>query len=176
MVDSSRGVQWLVKVTNVVDDKSHGSRLADFFSVFLVSVIHDHLVLVRVLIPWRLLEPVGQSVDDLGNVVVIEGEVVVRDLAALVKEWLINEVPSALVLAPLLALDKVGIGGTLSEWMLVLILSPIWIGFLQCFQNRENFIVGVWILLGEDFLSNSGGQQVAVVPPGARKREQHAYN
>lgn len=59
------------------------------------------------------------------------GEVEVSRCAALVEERLINEVPSFLVLALLLAFDKVGIGGTLCEWMLVFILSPVWIGILK---------------------------------------------
>ena len=59
VINSGSGVQWLMQVANVVDDESHGSRLTNFLSVYLVSIIHDHLVLVSILKSWRLFEPVG---------------------------------------------------------------------------------------------------------------------
>lgn len=176
VVHSGGRVQWLMEVTDVVDDKSQRSRLAILLRVILVSVLHDQLVLVGVLISIGTLEPVCQSVDNLSDVVVVHGEVEVVEAATLVEEWLVDKVPSNLVLSLWLTLDKVGIGGALSEWMILLILSPVWIGILEGLQDGEDFIVSIWILLFQDNLGNSCSEQVTMVPPGTRKREQHAYD
>ena len=139
-------------------------------------MLHDLLVLIGILVAISSLEPVSQRVDDLSDVVVIESEVEVLDITSLVEEWLINEMPSFLVYSIRLTLDKVSIGGALGEWMFLLILSIVWIGVLESFEDGENFVKSVWVLLLKDLLGNSRSEQVTVVPPGTRNGEQHAYD
>lgn len=102
-----------------------------------VGMVHDLLVFEAVLVTRRLLEPVGQRVDDFGDVVVIEGEVEVGDFASFVKEWFVNKMPSLLIFAFRLALDEIGIGRTFCERMLLLIDSPIWIDILESLKDGE---------------------------------------
>lgn len=91
-------------------------------------MLHDLLVLISILIAISSFEPVGQGVNDLSDVVIIESEVEVFDVTSLIEEWLIDEVPSTLVLSSSLTLDKVSISCALSERMVLFILSPVWIG------------------------------------------------
>ena len=90
-------------------------------------MLHDLLVLISILIAISSFEPVGQGVDDLSDVVIIECEVEIFDVTSLIEEWFIDEMPSTLVCSTSLTLDKVSISCALSEWMVLFILSPVWI-------------------------------------------------
>ena len=73
-----------MNVDNVVDEEPNGSRKTVLLGMILVGVLHDLLVLVSVLIAWGLVEPVVKRSKYLSDIVLIESEVVVTDLAALV--------------------------------------------------------------------------------------------
>jgi hypothetical protein len=99
-------------------------------------MLHDLLVLKSILIAISSFEPVGQGFNNLSDVVIIECKVEIFDITSLIEEWLIDEVPSTLVLSTGLTLDKVGISCALSEWMMLLILSPVWICIFESCKDR----------------------------------------
>lgn len=171
VVDSGGRVQWLVHITNVVDQEAHGIRETIFLGVILIRVIHNGLVLVGLLVPFCLREPHVECIDNLGDVVRIEGEIVVVDFATLVKEGLINEVPAFLPLAAL-GLDLISEGGTLDHWVLALGARPFWIRNLKGLKNANDLLVSCWIFLQENLLRNQGGQKVAMIPPSPNYGEQ----
>lgn len=156
-----------MKVANVVDEEAHGSGQAILLGVIHVGMVHDFFVFISILVAWCLGEPHSQSIDDFGNIMTVEFEIEVTNVTALVEVWLINEMPSFLVPALLLSLDEVGVGGALSEWMLILIDREIWISFLESVQNGKGVVVSCRVLLLENLLGNSGSEQVTVVPPCA---------
>lgn len=138
VVHSGSRVKRLVDVTHIVDQEPHRCRLSIQFRVVLVGIVHDHGVFIAVLVAWVLLEPVYQGTDDFSDVVIVECEVVVANFSAFVEEWLVNKVPAFLVLTSGLSLDEVGVGGALSEWMVLLIDSPIWVSLFQLAQNLKH--------------------------------------
>jgi len=171
VVDSGGRVQWLVDIPNVVDQEAHGIRETIFLGVILIRVIHNGLVLVGLLVPFCLREPHVECVDNLGDVVRIEGEIVVADFATLVEEWLINEVPAFLPLAAL-GLDLISEGGTLDHWVLALGARPFWIRNFEGLKNANDLLVSCWIFLQENLLRNQGSQKVAMIPPSPNYGEQ----
>ena len=94
-VHSGGGVKWLMDITRVVHEESHGSRDAVGFSVLLLSVGHNLFVLVVGSVVVLLVQPVREAADGFNNVVLINFKVwEVGDFTTLIKEWCVNEVPS----------------------------------------------------------------------------------
>lgn len=96
VVHSGGRVQWLVHVTGVVNQETQGVRESIVLGVIVIGVLHDRLVLEGLLIAFILGVPHAEGFNNLSDIVCISGEVEVGDFASLVKERLINEVPSTL--------------------------------------------------------------------------------
>lgn len=130
-VDSGGGVKWLMDITGVVDQESHGGGHTVLLSMILVSAVHDLLVLISVLISVRFVEPQVEGGQDLGDIVGIECEVKVFDVATLVEVWLINEMPSPLVLSTMVLLDDISESCTLGEHVISFTDGPLGIDVSQ---------------------------------------------
>ena len=126
------------------------------------------------MVSFGLFEPVTEVGEDLCNVMSIESEVEVTDLAALVEEGLIDKVPSLLIRSSLI-LDLICEGGTLDEWVIFLALGPLRIGLLERLEDVQGLLKCVWILLLKDQLSDSGGEEMASVPPGTCHVDKKGY-
>jgi len=74
VVDSGGSVEWLMDISTVVNEESHGCGHSVLLSVFLVVMGHDLLVLVSLIVTAVFVEPGLKSVDHFGDVVGIELE------------------------------------------------------------------------------------------------------
>ncbi len=91
-VNSGGSVEWLVNVSEVVDQQSEGVR---FGLVFVAYVALDGLVDERALVVAGSREPVLDCGDHSSDVIVIEFELgVVVDGPALIQKGGVNEVPA----------------------------------------------------------------------------------
>lgn len=129
MVDFSGGVEWLVDVAQVVDEEPHSIGKTIVLGVIFVGVLHDHSILVSLLVPIVLVKPHFESTDDFGDVVGVPSKVVVFDFASLIEEWLINKMPWSLPVSTL-RFYFISPGSTLDHGVLVLGGGPRWISDL----------------------------------------------
>lgn len=118
-VNSRGGMQWLVYITDIVDQESHSIGKTVRFRMIFVCVFHDRLVLVSFLVSVGLVEPLVQGFDNFSDIVCVVCEVEVADFTSLIEEWLINKMPSFLPLASL-GFNLIGKGSAFNHWMLVL--------------------------------------------------------
>lgn len=154
VVNSGRGVEWLMDITGVVDEESHGGGCTVFLGVVFVGVAHDSFVFIGVLVAVSLVEPHLEGSNDLSDVVLVLDEIEVLDFATLIEEWSINEMPSLLVHAALI-LNVIGESSAFSEWMFVFVLGPFWVGSLELLKDIDSSSEFSWGFLGKDLLSNS---------------------
>lgn len=92
-----RRVQWLVHVTDVVDDHAQRKRLL----IVLVAELLSDLLRVRVVVRTDLaLQELGQCAQSLNHVNIWLIEVVVGELTTLVKIGDVDEVPFGLEAVP----------------------------------------------------------------------------
>lgn len=126
-----------MNIAGVVNQESHGSGHTVSFGMLLVGTVHDCLVLVGILVVISLVEPFVEGGEDLGDVVGIEGEVEVANFSTLVEEWLINKVPSSLVLATMVFLNDISKSCALREHMIAFILGPLCIDVSQWLEDLD---------------------------------------
>ena len=123
------------------------------------------VILVAGLVVTLVVEPVGQSTHGLGDVVRVHFEVVVIDVAALVEEWLVDEVPSRLV-SSTLGLQLISEGSALNHGVLVLAGNELGVRLLENGQDSLDILNGLRTLLLENVVGDSGGQEMASSIPG----------
>jgi len=92
-INQSGAVKWLVDISKIVDEKSHGNRLGVFFGLSWDQMAHDLLVNVGFIIARSLVHPVDDGRDSFSDVVLCIFELPIR-CVTLVVEGLVNEMPS----------------------------------------------------------------------------------
>lgn len=161
-VDLSGSVEWLMDVTNVVDNKSEGEGA----SVVLVGEVSvDLVIVVGALV--TILQVGCQVSDGIRNEVIIHIEGVVIKRTTFIKIWLVNEMPSRLERVTL-TLDVVSESGAFNKGVVTLVFSKRGLGELSELSggSRENRRS----LLLKDIVSSSGGHKMTSAPPGVALR------
>jgi len=94
IVNQSGAVKWLVDISKIVDEKSHGNGLGVFFGLSWDQMAHDLLVDIGFIIARGLVHPVDDGRDSFSDVVLCIFELPIRWGSTLVVEGLVNEMPS----------------------------------------------------------------------------------
>lgn len=167
-VDSGSGMQWLVDISDIVDEEAESVGLALLFrqgGEFLLHGRVDERALV-------VGSGAGQPVDDVGDglldVVLLEHEArIVTDGATLVEIRGVHEVPAGLPGAAA-GLDLVGEGRALSEGVVALQVSHRRVAGAVHFEQLDGLVEGGLSGLGESelVLGNASHEEVAVLPKG----------
>lgn len=126
VVKARSGVERLVQVSNIVDEKTEGVRPGSIVVAGVESVLNI-VIHVRLLVAFPVLsgEPVGNVLDGHHDVVGgnhIGAGVVSGSLTCLVDEWVINEVEVGLPHTSMV-LDIISECGTLDERVVSLVAS-----------------------------------------------------
>jgi hypothetical protein len=163
-VHSGGGMKWLMDVTGVVHDESHGSGYGVDLSRGLIFVSHDGFVLVVGGIVVWLVDPVSDAVDGLDDGVVIDLEVwEVGDITTLIEEGGVNEMPSGLVWTTLI-FNIISECDAFNKWMVAFFDSPFWVRSLK---DREDVLYLSDGGLIKKLVGNSGDEEMSISPPGA---------
>jgi hypothetical protein len=144
VVNSGWGVEWLVDVSQVVDQKSQGIWLC---LILITNVWFHSLVDERALVVSSAREPVLDSRNHSADIFLIELKSwEVRNGAALVKEGGVNEVPAGLPRTSL-GLDFVGEGGALYERVLTFEVGHAGLSLRVDLQEVVGSIKSWWVLI-----------------------------
>jgi len=126
----------LVDVARIVDNQTERERLLVLFSR---EVLHDVLVVDRVLVVTGVHQPVGQvskSFDVVGARRVEVG-IISNGFVSLIDDWLVDKVPGALPGVPH-TFDHIRERGALDEWVISFVLRQLRIVSLQ----RQKHLLG----------------------------------
>lgn len=142
-VDSAGGVEGLMDISDIVDQKTHSVRSAHSFLV--LGVGHNSLVCIWVLVVSGVAEPVDEFGDDEGDILV--GELVageVGDLGPVINERIVDKVPFLLPLAAFHS-DIISKGSTLDERMVSFLDGQGWAVVLEGFEFLVDISEGCWV-------------------------------
>ena len=152
-VDSARGVEGLVDVSDVVDEESESVRSG---LLFILNVGLEGLVYEAGLVVAALREPVDYAGYYHRDVVLVKFELrVVIKRPAFIKEGNVDEMPRRLE-RPALRLNLVSEGGALNEWVVALELSHAWVCVGVDLEQIIGGLEGVGALLEQLIVGDSG--------------------
>lgn len=120
-------MNWLMYFASVVNEQTHGCRLAVIHLVIPVYMVIDLLVVIIILHVWTQFEPVDLRGERVAHIVTVWLVVEVGNPTAttIVQKLLIRTFPSLEISAFGFILNKFLKSGALSKRMLILIGSPI---------------------------------------------------
>jgi hypothetical protein len=152
-VDSRRCVEWLVKVSNIVDEETESIGLC---LVLIGDVLLDSVVHKGVLVAWFAWEPVDDDWNSSSHVLLwkLEVRIVLNLVTCLVKVWGVDEMPFVLP-GTSGALDEVGKGGAFNEWVAFLWFGIIWLSGSIYVELVVGSLEGVGSFLLEVVVSDS---------------------
>ena len=113
IVNSRCSMKWLMNITNIMNQKSHGNRVCILFST--VSLCFNCVFNVWSSI-W-IIKPINKTGKSFSYIMSIWFEIEISECTTLIKIWLINKVPSLLVISTVV-FKAVSKSSTLSEWMI----------------------------------------------------------
>jgi len=133
-------VEWLVHVTNIVDQQTQSVGLGKKLITWVKSVLNvvvdvATLVVVTIVTHRQPLDQVGAAV---GHVVVV----LIVVVGAFIIGWLVDLVLEVEVGLPraTVVFDIVSKGGTLNEWVVYLSVGQLWVVSMQVAQHLDSLI------------------------------------
>lgn len=146
-VDESNRMEWLVNITNVVNDHAQNKRLL-IISVreLLGNLGHVFAVFNRDF----TLEEGSQVSKSTNDIVVWHLEVwVVRSITTFIVVWKVDEVP-VLLERIALSLDVICKGSALSEWMVSFVFGERSVRLLENLKHVEGLAQNFWSFFAEE--------------------------